>query len=46
LLASFKGKPELTADQFEGLSAHKGDAIRSGESKDQISALGDELSDV
>ena len=24
LLATFKGKPELSADHFEGLSAHKG----------------------
>ena len=51
LLASFKGKPELTADNFEGLSAHKGDAItgggdsKGGDIKDQISALGDELGD-
>jgi len=27
LFASFRGKPELTADNFEGLSAHKGDAF-------------------
>ena len=30
LLAKFKGKPELNAENFEGLSAHKGDAITNG----------------
>ena len=51
LLATFKGKPELSADNFEGLSAHKGDAItggggkNGGDIKDQITALGDELGD-
>ena len=51
LLAAFKGKPELTADHFDGLSAHTGDAITGGggkkgaDIKDQISALGDELGD-
>ena len=45
LLARFKGKPELTADHFEGLSAHKGDAITGGDIKDQITALSDELGD-
>ena len=51
LLAKFKGKPELTADNFEGLSAHKGDAItggggsKGGDIKDQITALSDELGD-
>ena len=51
LLATFKGKPELTADNFEGLSAHKGDAItggggsKGGDIKDQITALSDELGD-
>jgi len=48
LIAKFKGKPELSADNFEGLSAHKGDAItgggsKGGDIKDQITALGDEL---
>ena len=28
LLAKFKGKLELTADHFDGLSAHTGDAIK------------------
>ena len=51
LLAKFKGKPELTADHFEGLSAHTGDAItggggsKGGDIKDQITALSDELGD-
>ena len=50
LLARFKGKPELSADHFEGLSAHKGDAITGGgkkgaDIKDQIAALSDELGD-
>ena len=51
LLASFKGKPELSADNFKGLSAHKGDVItggggsKGGDIKDQITALSDELGD-
>ena len=51
LLAKFKGKPELTADHFEGLSAHKGDAItgggvsKGGDIKDQISSFREGLSD-
>ena len=44
LLANFKGKPELNAENFEGLSAHKGDAITGEDIKDQITALQDELS--
>ena len=45
LLATFKGKPELTADHFDGLSAHTGDAItggggsKGGDIKDQIASL-------
>ena len=52
LLATFKGKPELTADHFEGLSAHKGDAItggggsKGGDIKDQIASLREGLSDA
>ena len=51
LLASFKGKPELTADNFEGLSAHKGDAItgggsKGGDIKDEIASLREGLSDA
>ena len=50
LLATFKGKPELTADNFEGLSAHKGDAITGGgdskgETKEQIASYRETLSD-
>ena len=46
LLANFKGKPELNAENFEGFSAHKGDAITGDDIKDQITALQDELSDA
>ena len=53
LLATFKGKPELSADQFTGLSAHKGDAItgggggkKGGGIKDEIASLREELSDA
>ena len=51
LLAKFKGKPELTADHFDGLSAHTGDAItggggsKGGDIKDQIAAFREGLSD-
>ena len=57
LLAKFKGKPELNADHFEGLSTHKSDLItggdggkkgggkKGGDIKDQIAALSDELGD-
>ena len=52
LLATFKGKPELTADNFEGLSAHQGDAItgggrsKGGDIKDEIASLREGLSDA
>ena len=52
LLASFKGKPELTADNFAGLSAHKGDAItgsggsKGSDIKDEIASLREGLSDA
>ena len=46
LLATFKGKPELSADHFEGLSAHKGDAITGGDIKDEIASLREGLSDA
>ena len=52
LLAKFKGKPELTADHFDGLSAHTGDAItggggsKGGDIKDQITAARERLSDA
>ena len=51
LIARFKGKPKLSAEQFDGLSAH-GDAITrgggsqgKGDSKDQIAAYRETLSD-
>ena len=51
LIAKFKGKPELTADHFDGLSAHKGDAItgggsKGGDIKDEIASLREGLSDA
>ncbi len=56
LLAKFAGKPELSADQFAGLSAHKDDAItggggktggekKDGDIKDQLAALSDAIGD-
>jgi hypothetical protein len=51
LIARFKGKPELSADHFEALSAHIGDAItggggsKGGDIKDQIASLRAGLSD-
>ena len=38
LLATFKGKPELSADHLEGLSAHKGDAITGGGGKKGVTS--------
>ena len=52
LLAKFKGKPELNADHFEGLSTHKGDAItgggrsKGGDIKDEIASLREGLSEA
>ena len=51
LLATFKGKPELTADHFEVLSAHKSDAITGDDNKgddikDEIASLREGLSDA
>ena len=51
LLAKFKGKPELSADNFDGLSAHS-DAItggggnNGGDIKEQVASLRDGLSDA
>ena len=51
LLASFKGKPELSDDNFKGLSAHKdavtsgGDGKNKGDTKEQIASYRDTLSD-
>ena len=51
LIAKFKGKPELTAEHFDGLSAH-GDAVTGGggnkgqgDTKDQIASYRATLSD-
>ena len=50
LIAKFKGKPELTAEHFDGLSAHS-DAVTGGGSngqgdiKDQIASYRETLSD-
>ena len=51
LLAKFKGKPELSAEQFDGLSAHS-DAVTGGggnngqgDTKDQIASYRETLSD-
>ncbi len=47
LVARFKGKPELSADNFDGLTAHGGDAITGGEDiKDQIASFREVLSDA
>ena len=51
LIAKFKSKPELSADNFDGLSAHQGDAVtgggsKGGDIKDQIASLRDGLSDA
>ena len=52
LLATFKGKPELSANQFEGLSEHKGNAIAGGggskdeDIKDEITSLREGLTDA
>ena len=51
LLAKFKGKPELSADHFEGLSTHKSDLITDGggkskgDTQEQIASYRDTLSD-
>ena len=49
LIAKFKGKPALSADHFDGLSAH-GDAVtgggsKGGDTKDQIASYRATLSD-
>jgi len=51
LVAKFKGKPELSAEHFDGLTAHSGDAItgggeqQNGDIKDQISSLREGLTE-
>ena len=51
LIAKFKSKPELSADNFDGLSAHQGDAVtgggnNGGDIKEQVASLRDGLSDA
>ena len=47
LVAKFKGKPELSADQFDGLTTHGGDAVTDGgDIKDQIATFREGLSDA
>ena len=47
LVAKFKGKPELSAEQFDGLTAHGGDAVTDGgDIKDQIATFREGLSDA
>ena len=47
LVAKFKGKPELTADHFDGLTTHESDAITGGEDiQDQIALVREGLSDA
>lgn len=47
LVAKFKGKPELSADHFDGLTAHSGDAITGSEDiKDQIALAREGLTDA
>ena len=47
LVAKFKGKPELTAEYFDGLTTHESDAITGGEDiKDQIALAREGLSDA
>ena len=51
LIAKFKSKPELTADNFDGLSAHSdavtggGENKGQGDTKDQIASYRETLSD-
>ena len=51
LLAKFKGKPELSASHFDGLSAHNADAVtgdggkKGGDIKEQIASLREALGD-
>ena len=46
LLAKFKGNPELSADNFDDVTAYGGDGVtEGGDIKDQITSLGEELGD-
>ena len=47
LVAKFKGKPELSADNFDGLTTHESDVITGGEDiKDQIALAREGLTDA
>ena len=51
LIAKFKSKPELSADHFDGLSAHSdavtgGGGNNGGDIKEQVASLRDGLSDA
>ena len=47
LIAKFKGKPELSADNFDGLTTHENDALTGVEDiKDQITTFRESLSDA
>ena len=47
LVAKFKGKPELSADHFDGLTAHGSDGITGGgDIKEQIATFREGLSDA
>ena len=47
LIAKFKGKPELSASNFDGLTTHESDAITGGDDiKDQIALAREGLSDA
>ena len=47
LVAKFKGKPELSADNFDELTTHESDSITGGEEiKDQIALAREGLSDA
>ena len=46
LIARFKSKPELSADNFDDVTAYGGDAVNGdADIKDQITSLGEELGD-
>ena len=47
LVAKFKGKPELSADNFDGLTTHESDVITGSEDiKDQIALAREGLTDA
>ena len=45
MLAKFRGKPELSVDQFTGFSVHEGDAIMGGDIEGEIASHRDSLSE-